>query len=55
MERLALSDTCPVERLKDWFGTPSAAAGTLAWVLWASFLISVALGAVFIVIAALPD
>jgi hypothetical protein len=43
-----------MEKLREWFGSPTAAAKTLVWLMWASLLISIALGLVLIVFAALP-
>ena len=42
-ERL-LGDTGPVERLREWFGTPFAAGKTLIWLCWASLVASVLFG-----------
>jgi hypothetical protein len=39
-----LSDTGPVEKLREWFGTPLAAGKTLIWLSWASLVASVLLG-----------
>ena len=47
--------TVDMDRVREWFGSPTAAARTLVWVIGASLLLSVALGAVLVVIAALPS
>jgi hypothetical protein len=44
----------PVEKLRDWFGSPVAAGKTLVWLLWVSFLGSICLGILLVLIAALP-
>lgn len=41
-----------VEKLGEWFGTPMAAAKTLIWLMWASFLVSLLLGGVCLVVLA---
>ena len=43
-----------MEKLREWFGSPTAAAKILVWLLWVSLLFSIALGVVLIVLAALP-
>jgi hypothetical protein len=42
-----------VEKVREWFGSPTAAVKTLIWVAGASLVISVGIGAVLVVIAAL--
>lgn len=43
-----------VDRLREWFGSPTASAKTVVWLMWASLLVSLALGVVLVAIAALP-
>lgn len=43
-----------MEKLREWFGSPTAAAKALVSLMWASLLISIALGVVLIVLTALP-
>lgn len=39
-----------MERLQSWFSTPRKAAGTLVWLLWVSFLVSIGLGVMLIIV-----
>jgi len=43
----SLRDTCPVEKLRDWFGTPVAAGKTLVWLCWVWLLVSVLAGLLY--------
>jgi len=36
----SLGDTCPVEKLRVWFGTPVAAGKTLVWLCWVWLLVA---------------
>lgn len=40
-EASAPGHTSPVEKFREWFGTPVAAAKTLIWLWWVGILISV--------------
>jgi hypothetical protein len=37
-----------MEKVRDWFGTPAAAAKTLIWLCWVSLLVAVFLGVFYL-------
>ena len=37
-------------KLREWFGTPVAAVRTLIWLCWVSFVVSVLIGMVALVV-----
>lgn len=43
----SLGDTCPVEKLREWFGTPVAAGKTLVWLCWVWLCLSVLAGLLY--------
>ncbi len=46
----ALRDTDAVEKVREWFGTPVAAGKTLLWLCWVSFLVSLLLGLLYLLL-----
>jgi hypothetical protein len=42
------SDTQPVEKMREWFGTPVAAGKTLIWLCWVWLLISLMVGLLYL-------
>lgn len=43
-------DTCPVAKVREWFGTPVAAGKTLVWLCWVSFLVSLFVGLLYLLV-----
>jgi hypothetical protein len=39
-----------VEKVREWFGTPVAAGKTLIWLGWASFLASLLVGLLYLLV-----
>jgi hypothetical protein len=44
LDERSVSDTGPVEKLREWFGTPVAAGRTVIWLCWVSLVASVLFG-----------
>lgn len=46
----SLSDTQPVEKMREWFGTPVATGKTLTWLCWAWLLVSLLAGLLYLLV-----
>jgi hypothetical protein len=43
-----LRDTQPVEKMREWFGTPVATGKTLIWLCWVWLLVSLLAGLLYL-------
>jgi hypothetical protein len=37
-----------MDKVREWFGTPAAAGKSLVWLCWASFLVSIFVGLLYL-------